>query len=166
MKKTVKILTAVILAVISVFPLQAFAAEENPAEWEDIVLSDAEFQEISAKGTAYTAKERATGLITSGSIAVDKSGTTLKVCGTVNCTSSVVKCGFKEVIVQRKTANSSTWSDYVTYEDQYWDTCAYTLSKAMTVPSGYQYRVSCTMYAKKNIFSVQTIDVVSNTIAI
>ena len=49
-----------------------------------------------------------------------------------------------------------TWAqgyyDYKTYEDLYIDDVAYILTKSLTVPTGYQYRVTCIHYAKKNIF--------------
>ena len=79
-------------------------------------------------------------------------------------TTEVVKSGFKEVVVQRRASSSASWTDYITYEDIYWDEIACNLAKTLTVPTGYQYRVTCVHYAKKNFLSVQKLDNESNII--
>ena len=104
---------------------------------------------------------RASDLIAFYSIGISKDGNTLYVVGKTTGTTQVVKSGFKEVVIQRRVNSSSSWSDYMTYEDMYWDEVAYVFSKSLTVPSGYQYRATCVQYAKKNFFSVQKIDNVS-----
>ena len=38
------------------------------------------------------------------------------------------------------------------------------ISKSLTVTSGYQYRVTCTHYAKKSLLSTQKINNTSNTV--
>ena len=57
-------------------------------------------------------------------------------------------------------------TDYKTYDDLYTDGHTYILSKSIAVASGYQYRVTCTHYAKKNLFSTQKINNVSNVVTI
>lgn len=109
---------------------------------------------------------RISGLIASYVIKVSASGTNLKIAGSTICVTSVVKCGFKEVMVQRKKASSTSWADYFSYSDLYADSCSYTLAKTVPVTSGYQYRVTCKHYAKKSLLSTQTINDTSNTVTI
>lgn len=95
---------------------------------------------------------------------VKKNNTTLTIYGTTDCDPVVVKCGFKNLKVQRRANSSSSWSDYYTYGNEYLDTCFYAIGRDLTVDPGYQYRVTCKHYAKKNLFSTQTISNTSNII--
>ena len=133
-------------------------------EWLDIVLSDEEFEKILSNNPNNNVMLYATGLINIYSIAIKKSGNNLIIAGKTQGSSDVIKCGFKEVKIQRRSNSSSSWSNYKTYTDLYNDSRTYTLSKSISVPAGYQYRVTCTHYAKKNIFSTQKIDNTSNTL--
>ena len=164
-----KVLLSVISIVMVMFTLvpTAFAVNEELPEWQDMVLTQEEFNAILANNTVYTADEdtRATGLISLYAIAISKSGTnTLNIAGKTTGTGDVVKSGFKEVVVQRRASSSASLTDYLTYEDLYIDMGSYILAKSLTVPTGYQYRVTCIHYAKKNFLSVQKIDNVSNVI--
>ena len=166
MKKAFLSVISVFMVIVTLVPT-AFAANEELPEWHDLVLTQEEFNAILANNTIHTVDEdtRATGLIAAYAIAISKSGTnTLNIAGKTTGTSQVVKAGFKEVVVQRRASSSASWTDYVTYEDIYVDMGSYTIAKSLTVPTGYQYRVTCIHYAKKNIFSVQKIDNVSNVI--
>lgn len=166
MKKAFLSVVSVIMVMFTLVPT-AFAANEELPEWQDLILTQEEFNAILDNNIIYTADEdtRASDLINFWSIAISKSGTnTLNIAGKTTGTSQVVKSGFKEVVVQRRASSSSSWTDYVTYEDLYIDTGSYVLAKSLTVPTGYQYRVTCIHYAKKNFFSVQKIDNVSNVI--
>ncbi|MBR4050036.1 MAG: hypothetical protein IKK09_06025 [Clostridia bacterium] len=163
MKKFFLSVVSVIMIIVTIVPT-AFA--EVP-EWQDLILTEEEFNAILANNTIHTVDEdtRATGLIAAYAMAISKSGTnTLNISGLTTGTTVVVKSGFKEVVVQRRANSSSSWMDYVTYKDIYIDEFAYVLTKSLTVPTGYQYRVTCVHYAKKNFFSVQKIDNVSNVI--
>lgn len=143
----------------------AMATTETLNEWQNVVLTENEFNAILANNTVHTSyhNTRASDLINAWAIAISKSETnTLYIAGKTTGTTEVVKAGFKEVVIQRRTSSSASWSDYKTYEDLYIDDVAYILTKSLTVPTGYQYRVTCIHYAKKNIFSVQKIDNVSN----
>ena len=165
MKKILRSLFIVCLILVMLVPT-AFAMEtEEVPEWYDVQLSDEEIAAIFAlnpNNPANSNASRASDLIHFYSIAINKDGNTLYIVGKTSGTTQVVKAGFKEVVIQRRASSSASWSDYITYEDLYWDENAYNLAKAVTVPSGYQYRVTCIHYAKKNIFSVQKIDNVSN----
>lgn len=164
MKKILRSLLIICLAFMMLVPT-TLAADANAPELQDASLTDEEIEEILALNpNNLTTKEnaRASDLIAKYSIAISQSGSTLYIVGKTIGTTEVVKCGFKEVVVQRRANSSSSWSDYATYEDLYWDATMYNMAKTLTVPSGYQYRVTCVHYAKKNIFSVQKIDNVSN----
>ena len=108
---------------------------------------------------------RVSNLIHAYAIAISRSGSNqLNIAGRTTGTTEVVKSGFKEVIIQRRTSSSTSWIDYVVYTDLYIDEIAYNLAKSTIVPTGYQCRVTCVHYAKKNFLSVQKIDNVSNVI--
>lgn len=155
----------IICLVFTMLVPTTFATDANAPEWQDVSLTDEEIAAILAlnpNNPTTNENVRASDLIAFYSIGISKDGNTLYVVGKTTGTTQVVKSGFKEVVIQRRVNSSSSWTDYVTYEDIYWDEFACVLSKSLTVPSGYQYRVTCVHYAKKNIFSVQKIDNVSN----
>lgn len=114
--------------------------------------------------TTENSQERATGLITNYSISATLTGTTLRISGKTIGSSSVVKCGFKSVIVERRSSDSSDWEEYTEYSDLYSDSTSYTLAEQLTVSASYQYRITCVHYAKKNILSVEKIENVSNIV--
>lgn len=164
MKKILRPFFVICFAFIMLVPT-TFAAETDAPEWQDVALTDEEIVSILAlnpNNPTTNENSRASDLISFWSIGISRDGNTLYVVGKTTGTADVVKCGFKEVVVQRRANSSSSWSDYATYEDLYWDATMYNMAKTLTVPSGYQYRVTCVHYAKKNIFSVQKIDNVSN----
>lgn len=166
MKRFLLSVIALVTVIATLIPT-AFAVSEQVSGLQDLILTEEEFNAILANNTIHTVDDntRATGLISAYAIAISKSGTnTLNIAGKTTGTADVVKSGFKEVVVQRRVNSSSSWTDYVTYKDIYIDQIGYVLSKSLTVTTGYQYRVTCIHYAKKNIFSVQKIDNVSNIV--
>lgn len=167
MKRFLRSVSALCLALIMLVPT-AFASSEDVPVGQDVVLTDEEIAAIFALNPNNPANNsdntRASDLISFYSLGISLDGSTLYVVGKTTGTPYVVKCGFKEVIVQRRTSSSSAWSDYIVMEDLYWDTSIYNLGKTFTVPSGYQYRATCVHYAKKNFFSVQKINNISNTV--
>lgn len=158
MKKIISILLVVIVIVFCVIPTSAMAI--NDAE-NDVSFSQEEFELLNPIYAEYdgNANTRATGLITDYDLAIAKSGTKLVIKGYTYRSDEVVKCGFKEVVIQRRTSSSASWSDYKTYEDLYSESTKYTLKKSLTVATGYQYRVTAIHYAKKSLFSTQKIEV-------
>lgn len=170
MKRIINTLVVFSLLFAFFIPQIAYASDNTDApEWTDISISDSEFEAIlenNPNNQIPKRSTRSTGLIDTYSIAVSKSGSNLLIAGRTSCISDVTKCGFKEVVIQRRKNSSSSWSDYKTYDDLYTNGHAYTLSKSIAVTSGYQYRVTCTHYAKKNLFSTQKIDNVSNVVTI
>lgn len=109
---------------------------------------------------------RATGLIVSYQLQLSKTGTTLNIYGETYCISEVVKCGFKNLVIQRKKSTSSIWSEYYDYGDLYLDAKTASLNTTLAVESGYQYRISCKHYAKKSLLVTQNISNTSNVVAV
>ena len=147
-------------------PDTTFASVEGKeGEWQDIYLSEEEFNAVLSNNKNNEIRPLASGLITFYSIGISKDGNTLIIAGKTSGAAGVIKCGFTKVTIQRRKDSSSSWTDYKVYEDLYNDSGIYALSKSYIVISGYEYRVTCTHYAKKNILSVQKINNTSNTIS-
>ena len=93
-----------------------------------------------------------------------KNSTTLTIEGTTSCDPVVVRCWFKNLKVQRRVNSSSSWSDFYDYGNVYLDASFYAISRNLPVDPGYQYRITCKHYAKKNILNTQTISNTSNIV--
>lgn len=155
MKKYISIFLAIIMIITCFAPVTVFAADSTE---DDAYFTQEEFEaleHIYAVGiTPFT-----TGLITNNKLGIAKQATTtLVIKGYTYGSSDVVKCGFTKVVVQRKTASATSWSNYKTYNDLYSESNKYDLNKSLTVEKGYQYRVTATHYAKKSLLSTQKID--------
>lgn len=165
MKRIIQILILSCIFFSMLVPNFVYAAVEGTTnEWQDILLSEKEFEEILSKNPNNEIVANSSDLIIKSSIGVAKDGNTLLIAGQTRCVSGVKKCGFSIVTIQRKKASSSTWTTYATYKDLYADRIIYNLSKQIKVTSGYQYRVTCTHYAKKSLLSVQKLNKTSNTV--
>lgn len=146
-------------------PTVAFAADDGQIEeWQDITLTEQEMEDILALNPDNGVSTYASGLIAMYHIAIAKDGTSLIVAGKTIGTYEVKKSGFKEIVVQQRKSSSDSWSTYTKYTDVYLDNTSYVISKTLAVPSGYQYRVTCIHYAKKNLLSVQKISNTSNIV--
>lgn len=161
MKKIICSFLSVIL-MFSFFTLDTVAASED--EIAPYVI------DFNLTSTDIFSKEadnaRASGLILSYGLSVQKDGTSLVIKGITNCAADVVKCGFKNLTVERRKTSSDSWSDYYEYGNVYYESSATSVSTTLSVASGYQYRVTCKHYAKKNILSVQTIANTSNIVTV
>lgn len=147
-------------------PSVAYASvEDNPVEWQDVTLSDEEFERALQNNPNNSITPYATGLIKNHVISINKSGSSIVITGLTEGISDIKKCGFTVITIQRKKASASSWSTYAKYEDLYNESSIYKLSKKISVTSGYQYRVTCTHYAKKNLLSTQKINNTSNTLS-
>lgn len=174
MKKTIGRILAILLTFCFIFQTSFIAlANDNEPDWKDITLTQNEIDDIltmneQSQSTSISgqADVQATGLIASYSIAISNSGSNLIIVGKTTCNPEVVKCGFTIVTIQRRTSSSTSWTTYKTYEDLYVNNSSYTLTKTLAVSKGYQYRVTCTHYAKKNLLSTQKINNTSNILAI
>lgn len=174
MKKSISRILAIILAFMFLFQgaVISYADDEPIDDWQDIALTDKEIDDILALNPQMQSTQmgnveaQATGLIYTYGIGINASGSNLIIAGKTLCTADVVKCGFTIVTVQHRKSSSYSWTDYRTYTDLYNNNSAYTLAKTVTVATNYQYRVTCTHYAKKNVLTTQKINNISNVIAI
>ena len=165
MKKTVSSILAVFLSLLFVFQTSLAALADEEPDWQDISLTQEEFDEILRQNPNNQIAAYTSGLILSYSIGISKSGSNLVIAGTTFCGSNVKKCGFSVVTIKRRTSSTASWTTYKTYEDLYRDSYSYTLSKTIAVASGYQYKVYCTHYAKKSLLSTEKISNSSNVIS-
>ena len=153
------------LLISLLLPTVAFAADDSqPEEWQDISLTEQEIEDILALNPNNDISTYASDLINMYYIGISKSGNNLIIVGKTYGVSEVKKCGFKEVVIQQRKTINDSWSTYIKYTDLYLDTSSYTLSKSITVPSGYQYRVTCIHYAKKSLLSTQKLSNTSNIV--
>lgn len=140
----------------SAFSVQTFAAA---GALEEVTA-------VPVPGVSDEAEPMASDLIVSAYTRVEKIAlSSLRVYGTTECTSEVVKCGYKELVVERRKTSSDKWTEYVSYEELYSESNKHTLDKAMSVQEGYQYRVTAIHYAKKSWISTQKVTVVSNVVS-
>lgn len=154
MKKTLSIILTTVIAFTSLIPFTVFAADDTE---DDVYYTQEEFELLEHTYATY-AQTKATGLIIGKDFGIAKSGNKLVIKGFTKGSSKVKKCGFSKVIIQRKKASETSWSNYKTYEDLYSESNYYRLNKSVAVTSGYQYRVKATHYAKQSLFSTQKID--------
>lgn len=152
MKKAICGFLSVIL-MFSFFALDTFAVSEDEIAPYVIDFTLTSTDDFSAEAD----NTRASGLILSYGISIEKSGTSIVIKGKTSCAADVVKCGFKNLTVERRKNSSSSWADYYDYGDVYSESTASTISTTLAVASGYQYRVTCKHYAKKSLLSTQTI---------
>ena len=154
MKKYITLLFTFIILITSLIPFNAFAADGTE---DDVYFTQEEFEALE-----HTYSENvnvyATGLIINKTIGIAKDGNKILITGYTQGSSEVQKVGFTEVVIQRKKASESKWSDYKSYKDLYSESDQYTFSKSVAVESGYQYRVTATHYAKKSLLSTQKIE--------
>lgn len=162
MKQIIKLVFIFTLCFTTLFSVNAQAYDTEKITEQSIFLTQNEINEILAQGNHYTATDRATGLLLDGSAAINDDYSLLQFVGTVNCIMEVVRCGFEDITVQQRRNSSYSWSSYYQFDDDYFDLYSHTTVKAVTVAPGYEYRVKVTLYAKKNIFSVQRVDIYSN----
>lgn len=159
MKRTITFFLSAIL-MVSFFNFNTFATSD-----ESFIPYITDFSLTSNTDTHITNENnRASGLILSYSIHLTKTGTKLNITGLTFCSVDVVKCGFKDLMVQRRQTSSDSWKNYFDIGDVYADTAGANLDMTVSVAAGYQYRVTCKHYAKKNLLSVQTISNISNIV--
>lgn len=164
MKKFMKAALMVCLSIIMMMPTMAFAADEEVPEWEDITLTQEEFDKIISPYEVNTENTRASGLIVSYALGLQRNGSNINIAGKTSCAPEVVKCGFTVLKIERRISQYSSWTPYATYEDLYIDSSAYILTKTIYAPTGYQYRATCTHYAKKSVLSTEKINNTSNIV--
>ena len=153
MKRYVSLLICITL-MFSFFAIDIRAIDDNsfiPYVGEFNITSDI------SENTYSEGNTRATGLIQGYSLYLTKTGTTLNIMGQTYGSTEVVRCGFKNLTIERRKTSNDDWEDYYEYGNYYLDATVCSLDTTLVVESGYQYRISCKHYAKKNLLSVQTI---------
>jgi len=154
MKKFLSIFLSILVIMCCSVPTYVFAAENSEYDFE---FTQEEFESLEHI-YAVSIQPYSSGLITSHTLGIAKSSNNLLITGSTSCNSSVVKCGFTKVVIQRRASSSASWSNYKTFNDLYVAGTYYKLSKSVPVDSGYQYKVTATHYAKKSLLSTQRID--------
>lgn len=149
-----------LLCIILVFSISFF--DVSATETNEFIPYVTNF--VVTTETNEESNTRATGLIYAYRLTLSQNGTTLNIGGQTSCSIEVVKCGFKDLVIQRRKNSSDSWSDYYDYGNVYVETNSANLSTTLVVESGYQYRISCKHYAKKNLLSIQTISNTSNIV--
>ena len=134
--------------------------ETPPVVLDFILTPETKFETTDENST------RASGLITSYNLSLSKSGTTLYITGYTRCAYDVVKCGFKNLVIQRRKTSSDSWSEYYDYGNVYVETFGANLDTSLVVASGYQYRISCKHYAKKSLLVTQSVSNTSNYVTV
>lgn len=157
MKKSISFLLTIV-TIIGCFSLNTFAAEDIE------VYTTPEIVQLNSEEAVTSGETRASGLILSYSLSVSKNEKTLTITGLTNCSVDVVRCGFKDLQVERRRYTSGDWEVYHDYGDVYLDNIVYSLSTTLVVEYGYYYRVTCTHYAKKSWWSTQKVDNETNGI--
>ena len=153
------LLCAVLLLTCGTF--QTVAADE-----EEFVPCVIDFSLTPSVDKNESGNSRVSGLILSYRLDVTLSGNTISIVAETNGSIDVVKCGFKNFVVERRKNGNYSWSEYHDYGDIYADTFAATVGTRITVESGYQYRVSCKHYAKKSLLLTQNISNTSNILVV
>lgn len=163
MKKIFLLILTCLISTLLISNTVFASVDIEQKDWEDINLSDEEFEQILSQNVNNSFSTYATNLIEGHTLAISKKTSTLIIAGFTQV-KSLTKCGFSKVTIQRRKNSSSSWTTYKTYTDLYNNTTYYRLSKSLSVPTGYQYRVTCTHYAKKNT-TVEKINATSNIVS-
>lgn len=158
MKRFLSLFLSILVIMCCSIPSYAFASDNTEY---DSAFTQEEFESLEHVYSDI-AQPYSSGLIVSHTLGIAKSNSNLLITGDTRGSSSVVKCGFTKVVVQRRASASASWSNYKTFKDLYSDGSYYKLSKTVPVDSGYQYRVTATHYAKKSLFQTQKIDSTTN----
>ncbi len=154
MKKFLSVFFTILMAICSLTPSYAFAAGNSEFDSE---FTQQEFESLEHT-YAVSIQPYSTGLIVDKKIGIAKSNSNLLITGFTSGNSSVIKCGFTKVVIQRRASSSASWSNYKTFNDLYSEGTYYKLSKTVPVDAGYQYRVTATHYAKKSLLATQKIE--------
>ena len=164
MKKFLKVVLSVVFCLSSICPINSFAVNEENIQWYENNFTEEKIQQILDQNPQNNVAERATGLIKFYNVAIAKDGSYLAMVARVICDGEVVKCGFKKIVLQQRATTSSSWKNCLTLEKIYDDNFGYTIGRTFAVNSGYQYRVVCTFYAKKNLLVTEKIEHTSNVV--
>lgn len=169
MKKFFRTIFIVFLCLISVLPMKGVAIDGEKIQWYDAGFTEERMQQILDLNPQQNFSTRATDLILTYNIAIAKNSTNstyIDMVAKMFCTASVVKCGFKKIVLQKRATTSSAWVNSLTLNDLYYDGSDHAIGKTFAVSKGYQYRVVCTFYAKKSLLVTQKIEHTSNYVTL
>lgn len=161
MKKYLSIFLTIVMFICFSVSNHAFAADVSTYDSE---FTQEEFESFEHVYAIY-AQPYSSGLIVRHTLGIAKKDNNLLIIGDTRGNSSVVKCGFTKVVIQRKSSEGTLWSNYKTFNDLYSDSTYYKFSKTVPVEPGYQYRVTAKHYAKKSLFQTEKIDATTNSIS-
>lgn len=161
MKRIVSFFLSVIM-MVSFFAIDSTAIYDEGATPQVITFNVVDLTDIGAPGN----NTRVTGLIWSYGLSVTASGNVLTIDGNTYGSLEVVRSGFKDLTVEYRKNSSYSWEDYHEYGNVYSDSTGSGISTKLTVTKGYQYRVTCKHYAKKNLLLVETISNASNIVTV
>lgn len=161
-----KKIIAVLLSLITLVSFSTFNISATDITYEVPVILDFVLTSNLDSNIATENDTRASGLILSTALGIATEGSNLFIEGKVLCAPDVVKCGFKNLMVQRRASSSDSWRDYYEYGNVYTDGSSTGLSTTLAVARGYQYRVTCKHYAKKSLLVTQTISSTSNIVTV
>ena len=89
--------------IILLLPNTVFASTNiEQDDWQDIILSDEEFEQLLSQNSTDEIIPFASSLISSKSISISKKDNSLIIIGLTECNSTVTKCGFSKVTIQRR----------------------------------------------------------------
>lgn len=162
MKKIITVLMALALFITGITPLSAFASDGG--ELENASFSREELEALEYVDAEYD-DTRAIGLILDRNLNIVARGNTMLITGFTSCASGVVKCGFQKLTIQIRKTGTTAWNNQGTYDDLYADGIYHSLTKVVSIGTGYQYRVVAIHYAKKNILSTQKIEATTGYLA-
>lgn len=160
-KLTALLLCAAVLMTSFAFNISATNEKEPAPVIISFNLTGASDADVSGENNA-----RVSGLITAYALCLEKDGTFLRIFGQTRAAPDVVRTGFKDLVIQRRATTSDSWKDYYDYGNLYIDMSGANLDTTLSVAAGYQYRISCKHYAKKNILMIQTIANTSNIVTV
>ena len=161
-----KKIIAVFLSLITLVSFSTFNISATDINYEVPVILDFVLTSNFDSNIATENDTRASGLIQTTALGIAKEGSNLLIEGKTFCSIEVVKCGFKDLMVQRRATGDDPWRDYYEYGNVYTDGCTAGLSTKLSVARGYQYRVTCKHYAKKSLLVTQTISNTSNIVTV
>lgn len=159
MKKIISFFICLVL-ILSSFSVELYAVNED---FEPVIL---DFSVTAVNNDIIGENARASDLITSYGLNLSKSGRTLYLTGQTYCAPGVVKCGFKNLTVERRKSSSYAWEDYHEFGDVYREATGAALDTSLVVASGYQYRITCKHYAKKSLLVTQSISNASGIVTV
>ena len=161
-----KKIIAVFLSLITLVSFSTFNISATDINYEVPVILDFVLTSSLDSNIAAENDTRASGLIFSTALGIAKEGTNLLIQGKTLCSTEVVRCGFKDLMVQRRATGDDPWKDYYEFGNVYVETSVANLSTRLAVARGYQYRVTCKHYAKKSLLVTQTISNTSNIVTV